>query len=400
MQWLARAALCVACVFGLDVTSCTSATALQEETPQSTAQVWEGVLDLPRRPVVVTLRLQTAGSAVTGTIQFSGQQLIPMSGTSEGDALTLSSSDPRIDVHARADGATLTGMLTLAEQSFAFQLNRESNLPPPATRSQAWTQDLEIAARKLPLYDRSMSPGEARQYRSALMLLATDIDRMSDAAIIVRLARAVALAQNAHTRLYILRNRTELRRLPIRLWWFGDRVRVVRATAQHADLVGCEVKRIGERSVRAVKDLRSAALCRESFLADLYERLLDDQPGSAVRAWADAQDRVAVMAVSVRRSCREFAAASASPPQTHIADGSVVGSRRRSLPTMASSGSAFRCPLPFPSTCGIRTGTTGMNTLPIARRSTCSTPALSGGRRLRRSVSMSRRSRTSSKAEP
>jgi hypothetical protein len=64
----------------------------------------------------------------------------------------------------------------------------------------------------------------------------------------------VALAENAHTRLYILRNRTELRRLPIRLWWFGDRVRVVRATAAHAHLVGCEVTRIGERSVDAVKD--------------------------------------------------------------------------------------------------------------------------------------------------
>lgn len=51
----------------------------------------------------------------------------------------------------------------------------------------------------------------------------------------------MAVSGNAHTRLYLIRNRTEVRRLPIRLWWFQDQLRVVRATAHASELLGCEI---------------------------------------------------------------------------------------------------------------------------------------------------------------
>ena len=63
----------------------------------------------------------------------------------------------------------------------------------------------------------------------------------------------MSLANNAHTRLYLLRNRTEVRRMPIRLWWFGQELRVVRAAPSYQRLLGCRVDRIGNLPVLEAK---------------------------------------------------------------------------------------------------------------------------------------------------
>lgn len=67
---------------------------------------------------------------------------------------------------------------------------------------------------------------------------------MTDADVIMALSQAVALAESAYTRLYMLRNRTVLRRLPIRFWWFGQSLRIVSASADYANLLGCQVDTI------------------------------------------------------------------------------------------------------------------------------------------------------------
>jgi len=50
--------------------------------------------------------------------------------------------------------------------------------------------------------------------------LKTSATTLDDRHLIVALARTLAAIGNAHTRLYLLRNRTVLRRLPIRVRWF------------------------------------------------------------------------------------------------------------------------------------------------------------------------------------
>src|SRR5688500_19696093 len=45
------------------------------------------------------------------------------------------------------------------------------------------------------------------------------LPQASDQAVMVALARVMAISGNAHTRLYLVRNRTGVRRLPIRTWW-------------------------------------------------------------------------------------------------------------------------------------------------------------------------------------
>lgn len=75
----------------------------------------------------------------------------------------------------------------------------------------------------------------------------------------MKMASAIALANNPHTRLYLLRNATELRRMPIRLWWFRDGLYVVRAMKQHSNLLGCRVETIGGRPARIARDMVAPA---------------------------------------------------------------------------------------------------------------------------------------------
>jgi hypothetical protein len=117
----------------------------------------------------------------------------------------------------------------------------------------AWRADLSFAIDSFLPRDLSFDEAERARFRSAVATLADSADRLSNEEMIVGLARAVALAGNAHTRLYLLRNRSELRRLPVRVWWFSDGLYVIRAQPSHADLLGARVERICGHPVEAVR---------------------------------------------------------------------------------------------------------------------------------------------------
>ena len=116
-----------------------------------------------------------------------------------------------------------------------------------------WREDLQFAVDTFLERDRSFTPEARQQFRSAIAQLQKTVEAKSDDQIIVEFAKAVALAKNAHTRLYLLRNRTELRRYPIRVWWFADGLYVVRATAEYSELLGAKVLTIAGRTVEQVK---------------------------------------------------------------------------------------------------------------------------------------------------
>jgi hypothetical protein len=116
-----------------------------------------------------------------------------------------------------------------------------------------WREDLQFAVDTFLARDRSFSPAARQQFRDAIAELQKTVETKSDNQIIVELATAVALAGNAHTRLYLLRNRSELRRYPIRVWWFADGLYVVRATPEYAELLGARIIRIGGHPVDRVR---------------------------------------------------------------------------------------------------------------------------------------------------
>lgn len=116
-----------------------------------------------------------------------------------------------------------------------------------------WREDLQFAVDTFLERDRSFSPEARQRFRKAIADLQETVGSKTDEQIIVELAKAVALSNNAHTRLYILRNRSELRRYPIRVWWFADGLYVVRTTPEYSELLGAKILRIGGRKVEKVK---------------------------------------------------------------------------------------------------------------------------------------------------
>ena len=71
-----------------------------------------------------------------------------------------------------------------------------------------------------------------------------------------------------------MRNRTEVRRVPIRVWWFGPELRVVRASNEHADLVGCRVNGIGRWPVttafQKVRNLKAGNLSWQRYMSSYF----------------------------------------------------------------------------------------------------------------------------------
>ena len=118
---------------------------------------------------------------------------------------------------------------------------------------EAWRADLRFAADSFLARDRSFSDDARARFRSTVAALADSADRLTNQEMIVRLARAVATAGNAHTRLYLVRNRSEVRRLPVRVWWFADGLFVVRAQPGYEALLGARLLGICGRPVAQVR---------------------------------------------------------------------------------------------------------------------------------------------------
>jgi hypothetical protein len=108
-------------------------------------------------------------------------------------------------------------------------------------RTKGWQADLDSVLTSFLPRDRSFDPPTRARFVRTIHALRDSVAGLTDAQLTVRLAEAVATAGNAHTRLYLLRNRTVLRRYPIRVWWFGKDLVVVRAEPEQAALLGGKI---------------------------------------------------------------------------------------------------------------------------------------------------------------
>ncbi|TFI59463.1 hypothetical protein E2493_04530 [Sphingomonas parva] len=231
-----------------------------EATPRLVGE-WEGEADQPRGwPLFLNLRVEERAGRLAGRLSLLGRRLdlARASRSASGIEVATAGADP-IVVRARFEGQALVGEAVVDGVSWPLRLRPVPQLPPPRDRLEGWRQDLDTLATRFLAADRSFSPGEAMLFREALDAIRQDLPRLDDAEITTRMAAAVALAGNGHTRLYLLRNRQELRRLPIRLWWFSDGLFVVRAAAAQKDLLGCRVEAIEGLPARNARD-RAAPL--------------------------------------------------------------------------------------------------------------------------------------------
>src|SRR5262245_56904379 len=73
-----------------------------------------------------------------------------------------------------------------------------------------WRADLQFAVASFLSRDRSFSDAERARFRASIVALHDSAGSIPDERMIAGLAHAVALAENAHTRLYLVRNRCEV----------------------------------------------------------------------------------------------------------------------------------------------------------------------------------------------
>ena len=210
---------------------------------------WEGVIGAPKRPLVLAADFgsNTAKVDATGSSSWTIQKL-----SNQGDAIRfeITVGTQLFQFEGKLEQKEIQGNVRIGEQVLPFWLDQLPVLPTARDRVEAWQQDLDNVLLRFIRYDRSFSPEARKAFTDRIGALRQSITAKTDQQMMVELSRAVALSGNAHTRLYLIRNRTEVRRLPIRVWWFKDQLRVVRATEENANLLGCRILKIGPMDVR------------------------------------------------------------------------------------------------------------------------------------------------------
>jgi len=217
---------------------------------------WEGEILFPGRPSVFQVDIEKE----QGWLSTHGATAFPLSKTTSESGeirLELWVGQEVVRFRGRNEPAGLQGTATviglagvvLAEGPFL--LRRLPEPPEAHSRDERWRQDLDVVLTRFLPYDRSFSPDARAEIRQRIERLKESAAHETDAHLMVELARTIALGGNAHTRLYLVRNRTEVRRLPIRVWWFRDGFYVVRAAPGYEDLVGCRVEKIGRTKIDA-----------------------------------------------------------------------------------------------------------------------------------------------------
>lgn len=113
-----------------------------------------------------------------------------------------------------------------------------------------WRADLHVMMQRLPALHANLYHATSKAtFDSAAAALDARIPSLSRDEIVVGLMRIVALAGDGHTNIYPTRDRAiAFHSLPITLYLFGDSLVVRAADAEHADLVGARVERIGTAS--------------------------------------------------------------------------------------------------------------------------------------------------------
>ena len=119
--------------------------------------------------------------------------------------------------------------------------------PLPANQAEAWRQDLDYL-REYPDHDWSFSEAEKTSFYALVDELDRELEHIAPSQFELGVARAVAVADNAHTNISPISRRARVNALPLRFAWFDDGLHVVMARDDHIDLLGARVEYIGDHT--------------------------------------------------------------------------------------------------------------------------------------------------------
>jgi len=233
---------------------------------------WEGVIADPRRPWVVYLLFDQAGGRI-GIEGFGELPLRDVRVDGEHVHFELPAEMDSLLFEGALGGARLTGTMS---DGTAARFERAVALPRPTGRVAAWRQDLDYLSTRLLDYDRSFSPAARDEFRRSIASLRARLAQATDDEILVGISRAVALADNAHTRLRFdpTRGGAFTRRYPIRIWFFADGAYVIKAAAPYRRALGCRVVAVGGHEIAEARQQAATLFAGNDswvdYLAPLY----------------------------------------------------------------------------------------------------------------------------------
>ena len=117
-----------------------------------------------------------------------------------------------------------------------------ANYEAPRDEAEARRQDLDYLL-NLTKSDYSFSVEEKSRFKEHVSGMTANADAMTKAEFAMGVAAAAGITENGHTNASHWRIVDSLNNLPVRFFWFGDGLHIVRAREAHADLIGARVVR-------------------------------------------------------------------------------------------------------------------------------------------------------------
>ena len=240
---------------------------------------WETVIQSPRRPWAFVTHFKRAPTGWVGSMTFPGFPDFPLSDVRAESTSVRFRFPPELEsvvFDGELQGEAILGRVEEGGQPVPTRLTRSIKLPPPANRIEAWRQDLDFAVTHLAEYDRSFSAEARVEFLRAIAALNFDLPHLDDDHIMAALSCAVALSNNAHTRLLLSPTHYGefTSEFPIRIWWFEDGPWVIRAAPASRRAVGCRLVAIEGHPVsearREVKRLFAGNEAWADYVVPVY----------------------------------------------------------------------------------------------------------------------------------
>ena len=153
----------------------------------------------------------------------------------------------------------ITGTISSETINGTFRLDRIADLPaessPPIIHQSKdkWRQDLNYLATELPKRHKNLFHRISRTHWDELIVgLDRQISSLTDEEIILSMGRIVSRVGDGHTWLAWPR---VFPKIPVKLFWFGEQLRVVQVAKDHAQLSGARIIKINGRPVGPLYEL-------------------------------------------------------------------------------------------------------------------------------------------------
>ncbi len=145
--------------------------------------------------------------------------------------------------NGKAAGTSTAGGETVASTNAAENAKAAGTGTSQDTRIQNWIDDIDYMQTNLPQIHKNLYHSIKKEdFDKAIFDLKNDVPKFKDYEIECRLAQIVASIGDAHTSLYL--NFDYSSTYPLKVWWFGEDLRVIKTDREHKDILSAKLTQI------------------------------------------------------------------------------------------------------------------------------------------------------------